>query len=160
MRRYELRGLIVFSFVIVATVIISSLIINRFFSHPKQEEFEVTPKPTISTEIPDEVKELMKKIQEINIAIKSKMDEISEIKCPKEDKRGVRMSVNILYTKALREGMDNGRDLYSNGKISEEELMIQMKKAEKIMNEELEKADKGLQQLKAAPRKGGFNFLH
>lgn len=148
MRKDEWRGLLVFILVVVTAMIVGVLVIDRICS-PKKEDFKLGP--TGQKEIPEEVKVVMGRIQEKNVAIKNIMDKIPA-------KNPVFMTVNVLYMKALREGMNNGRDAYLDGKIGEEKLFDQMKKAEGLMNEALEKAEKALKELKTAPHDAPRSF--
>lgn len=156
MRKDEWRGLLVFIFVIIVSMIVGVLVIDRMCS-PKKEGFRLVPNPnpiskpqkslSEQKEIPEKVKVVMERIREKNMAIKNIMDEISATNAPQEIKNSTFASVNVLYMKALREGMDKGRDAYLDGKIGEEKLLIQMEKAEKLMDEALEKAKKACKKL-------------
>lgn len=160
MRKDKWQGFLVFIFVVIVSMIVGVLVIDRM-CHPKKEGFKIGISP-IQKEIPKEVKVVMNRIKEKNVAIKNIMDEISTTNAPQEIKNTAFASMNVLYMKALREGMDNGRDAYLDGKIGEEKLLNQMEKAEKLMDEALEKAKKTLQEikeLKPAPKKGGFKLI-
>ncbi len=148
-------------FLCAITAISMSMMISAIYQ-PKEENLAPPPaqkEDNNNKKIPKEVEVIINRIKEKNITTKNVMDEISTTNSPQKNKNDAFISVNVLYIKALREGMDNGRDAYLDGKIDEEKLMIQMEKAEKLMDEALEKAKKALEKLKTAPKQGGFNLF-